>query len=85
MAKKSQTSQVASPIAQQRPATPPEPSLIDRYHQSEGKLLEIVKQLHNPKDVATMQLLRNADDCIKIMVQTTQRINAASALVQSFS
>lgn len=75
-----------------RIATPPvvtrqpqEPSLIDRYHTSEQQLLETVKQLHDPRNSSNMTLLRNANDCIKVMVQTTQRINAAPALGQDSS
>lgn len=75
-----------------RIATPPamirqqvEPSLVDRYHSSEKRLLETVKQLHDPRNSANMALLRNASDCIKVMAQTTQRINSAPAIKRNFS
>ena len=65
-----------------RIATPPvlvrqEPSLVDHYHQSEKKLLDVVNKLHDPRNANNMDLLRNASDCLKVMAQTTQRINAA--------
>jgi hypothetical protein len=62
-----------------------EPSLVERYHQSEQKLLEAVKQLHDPKNANTMTILRNASDCLKIMAQTTQRINAAPGMSRTLS
>ncbi|PQE11372.1 c2h2 transcription factor protein [Rutstroemia sp. NJR-2017a BVV2] len=62
-----------------------EPSLVERYHQSEQKLLEAVKQLHDPKNANTMTILRNASDCLKIMAQTTQRINAAPGMNRTLS
>jgi len=78
--------------AVKRVATPPvtarqpkEPSLIDHYHDSERKLLDVVKQLHDPRNANSMDLLRSASDCIKVMAQTTQRINAAPAMTQNFS
>jgi hypothetical protein len=73
--------------ASKRNTTPPavavhpqEPSLTERYLQSEQKLLEIVKQLNDPRNASNMTLLRSASDCIKVMAQTTQRINAAPVL-----
>ena len=66
-----------------RVATPPivvrqqsqEPSLIERYHQSKQKLLETVKKLHDPRNNNTMDLFRNANDCLKVMAHTTKLIN----------
>jgi hypothetical protein len=54
--------------------------LIDRYVQSQQKHLEIAKQLSDPRNASNMALLRSASDCIKVMAQTTQRINAAPAM-----
>jgi hypothetical protein len=75
-----------------RIATPPvvarqpfEPSLVDRYLSSEQRLLETVKQLHDPTNSSNMTLLRNASNCIKVMAQTTQRINSAPAIKREFS
>ena len=64
---------------------PVEPSLVDRYHTSEQRLLETVKQLHDPRNSGNMALLRNASDCIKVMAQTTQRINLAPPMKREFS
>lgn len=54
-----------------------EPSLLERYHEKHRLLLSTVKQLADPKQADNMKLLREANDCIRFMVQTTQRINAA--------
>jgi hypothetical protein len=62
-----------------------EPSLVDHYHQSKRKLLDVVKQLEDPKNANNMDILRNASDCLKVMAQTTQRINAAPAMRRTFS
>lgn len=62
-----------------------EPSLVDHYHQSKRKLLDVVKQLDDPRNANNMDILRNASDCLKVMAQTTQRINAAPAMRRSFS
>lgn len=51
-------------------------SLIERYREKHQVLTEIVKQLQDPKHMDNLILLRNANDCIKSMVQTTQKINA---------
>jgi hypothetical protein len=74
-----------------RVATPPvvksqpqEPSVIDRYYEKHQLLLNTVKQLQDPSNAENMALLRNANDCIKVMVQTTQRIRSASNLGQNF-
>jgi len=69
---------------QKRNTTPPavarqpqEPSLVDRYQEKQQILLETVAKLQDPRNADNMALLRNANDCIKVMVQTTQRINSA--------
>lgn len=54
-----------------------EPSLLERYHEKHRLLASTVKQLADPKQADNMKLLREANDCIRFMVQTTQRINAA--------
>ncbi|KAJ8066407.1 hypothetical protein OCU04_005469 [Sclerotinia nivalis] len=68
--------------AVKRVKTPPvvnqQPSLIEIYHQSEQRLQEAVKQLHDPKSANGMTNLRNASDCIKMMAQTLQKINQAA-------
>jgi hypothetical protein len=76
--------------APKRVSTPPvtvrqQPSLMERYHSSEQKLLETVKQLHDPKNVNNMNLLHTADHYIKVMVETTNRINAVPALGENFT
>jgi hypothetical protein len=69
---------------QKRNTSPPavtrqqqEPSLVDRYQEKQQILLETVAKLQDPRNADNMTLLRNANDCIKVMVQTTQRINSA--------
>jgi hypothetical protein len=69
---------------QKRNATPPavtrqpqEPSLVDRYQEKQQILREVVAKLEDPRNAENMALLRNANDCIKVMVQTTQRIISA--------
>jgi hypothetical protein len=54
--------------------------LIDRYCQSELRLLEIAKQLNGPLNANSMTLLCSANDCIKVLVQITQRINAGPGM-----
>ena len=73
-----------------RVATPPvvikqDPGLIEHYRQNERRLLEVVQQLHDPRNAQNMDLLRNASDCIKLMAQTTQRINGAPPMTRNFS
>jgi hypothetical protein len=84
----SEATAVEKPL--KRIATPPvlvrqplEPSLVDCYFSSEQRLLETVKQLHDPTNSSNMTLLRNASNCIKVMAQTTQRINSAPAIYAS--
>lgn len=68
------------------PVVNQQPSLIEIYHQSEQRLQEAVKQLHDPKSANGMTNLRNASDCIKMMAQTLQKINQASpAMSRTFS
>jgi len=57
-----------------------ESSLADRYREQHQKLSNIVPKLHDPRSADNMTLLRHANDCIKVMVQTTQRISSASAM-----
>ncbi|KAI6715141.1 hypothetical protein JHW43_002378 [Diplocarpon mali] len=70
-----------------RIATPPvvkpepqEPSLIDRYQEKHHMLQGLVSQLYDPTKADNMALLRNAWDCLKVMGQTSHRINAAPAM-----
>ncbi|KAH8820035.1 hypothetical protein F5884DRAFT_865705 [Xylogone sp. PMI_703] len=77
--KKVQAPRQVSPRVQPRPASSPESNLIDRYRQTEQRLLETVKQLHDPKNASNMQFLRDATECIKLMAQTTQRIHGSSS------
>ena len=77
---------------QKRNATPPavtrqpqEPSLVDRYQEKHGKLLETVAKLQDPKNADNMALLRNATDCLKVMAQTTQRIHSAPTMGHNFN
>ncbi|RFU34599.1 hypothetical protein B7463_g1735, partial [Scytalidium lignicola] len=77
--KKVQAPRQVSPRVQPRPASSPESSLIDRYRQTEQRLLETVKQLHDPKNASNMRFLRDATECIKLMAQTTQRIHGSSS------
>lgn len=77
--KKVQAPRQVSPRVQPRPASSPESSLVDRYRQTEQRLLETVKQLHDPKNTSNMQFLRDASDCIKLMAQTTQRLHGSSS------
>ncbi|TQS37073.1 hypothetical protein Golomagni_02465 [Golovinomyces magnicellulatus] len=54
-----------------------EPSLIERYKKKQITLLEIVKQLQDPGHKDNIKLLCDANDCLKVMAQTTQRIISA--------
>lgn len=65
-------------------AQPQEPSLIDRYLQSEKRLQETVQRLHDPRDPNNMEFLRSAGDCIKVMAQTMKRINDAPEMGHPF-
>jgi hypothetical protein len=62
-----------------------EPSLVDDYHQSKMKLLEVVKNLEDPRDANNMDILRNASENIKLMAQTTQRIHSAHPMGRTFN
>jgi hypothetical protein len=53
---------------------PREPSLIDRYTEKQKLLMDTVEQLQDAKNADNMTLIRNANDLIEAMVQTTQRI-----------
>lgn len=76
IAKKSAKSATSDKAVRQ----PQESSLVDHYHQSKRKLLEVVSQLEDPRNSKNMDMLRNAHDYIKVMAQTTQRINSAPVL-----
>jgi hypothetical protein len=62
-----------------------EPTLMERYAEKQRLLLTTVQKLADPKLADNMTLLREAMDCIKVMAQTTQRINAAPAMGRGFS
>ena len=64
----------SSPVVMRQPQ---EPSLIDHYNEKHKLLLDTVKQLQDARNADNMTLLRNANDCIKVMAQTTHRIRAA--------
>lgn len=68
---------IASPLAEIDQFR--ESRLIEYYHQHEQRLLQIVKQLHDPRDASNMHLLWSATNCITVMAQTIERIKAASA------
>ncbi|KAK2629886.1 hypothetical protein QTJ16_000706 [Diplocarpon rosae] len=76
--------------APKRIATPPvakpepqEPSLIVRYQEKHQMLQDLVNQLYDPTKADNMALLRNAWDCLKVMGQTSHRINAVPATEES--
>lgn len=56
--------------------------LIKRYKQKQLLLLETVKKLQDPKQHDNMELLRNANECIEVMVETTQMINSVPCVVE---
>ena len=64
---------------------PQEPTLDERFVEKRKLLLETVAKLQDPRNADNMSLLRNANDCIKVMVQTTQRIIAAPAMGRTSS
>lgn len=53
--------------------------LIENYHQHERRLLEIVKQLHDPRKVSNV-LLWDATNCITVLAQTIERIKGRQNL-----
>jgi hypothetical protein len=61
---------------------PQGPSLVDRYHEQRQKLLETVTRLQNPSDSNNIAFLRLASDSIKVMAQTTLKIQEAPAMTQ---
>ena len=78
--------------SQKKNATPPalnhqpqESNLVDRYHEKRQILVETVAKLQDPRNAENMVLLRNVHDCMKVMVQTTQRIHSAPATEQNFT
>jgi hypothetical protein len=78
--------------SQRRNVSPPalnrqlqEPSLVDRYNEKHQILVETAAKLQDPRNAENMLLLRNANDCIKVMVQTTQRIRSAPSMGQNFT
>jgi hypothetical protein len=65
----------------------PKPSLFDCYNEKSKLLMNTVKQLQDPRNVDNMDLLRSAADYLKVMAQTTQRIqsNSTPNLGQNFN
>lgn len=74
--------------ATKRASSPPvvvhqtqEQSLAERYDHNLQKLKDIVEQqLTDPRDPHNLELLRSADDCIKVMTQTSRRVGEASIM-----
>jgi hypothetical protein len=79
---KSQRRNVSPPALNRQPQ---EPSLVDRYNEKHQILVETAAKLQDPRNAENMLLLRNANDCIKVMVQTTQRIRSAPSMGQNFT
>ncbi|POS87260.1 hypothetical protein EPUL_002153 [Erysiphe pulchra] len=59
---------------------PKKSNLIERYKQKQLSLLETVKKLQDPKQHDNMALLRNANECIEVMVEATQIINSPTSV-----
>ena len=53
-------------------------SLSEKYGENHLLLFEIVEKLRDPRCEGNMDLLRQANACIKVMVQTVQRIKGES-------
>ncbi|PVH78148.1 hypothetical protein DL98DRAFT_636213 [Cadophora sp. DSE1049] len=60
---------------------PDQPDLVNRYHEKHQTFEALVGKLADPTQADNMALLRNMMDCIKVMAQTTQRINATGGLL----
>ena len=78
--------------SQKRTLTPPavsrqpqEPTLDERFVEQRKLLLETVAKLQDPRNADNMSLLRNASNSIKVMAQTTQRINTTPAMGRTSS
>jgi hypothetical protein len=78
---------VATPPVVIRQPQEPKPSLFDCYNEKSKLLMNTVKQLQDPRNVDNMDLLRSAADYLKVMAQTTQRIqsNSTPNLGQNFN
>ncbi|RKF57924.1 putative c2h2 transcription factor [Erysiphe neolycopersici] len=61
---------------------PKKSNLIERYKQKQLSLLETVKKLQDPKQHDNMALLRNANECIEVMVEATQIINSPPSVIE---
>ncbi len=55
--------------------SPYELSLAERYNEKQRMLLETVAKIQDLRNTDNMALLRDAHDCIKVMVQMAQRIS----------
>ncbi|KAI1003257.1 hypothetical protein K3495_g4948 [Podosphaera aphanis] len=64
-------------ITSQTIPKPRESILVERYNEKQQLLLKIAGQLQDHKNVENLPLLRKANECIKVMVQTSQRMNLA--------
>jgi hypothetical protein len=78
---------VATPPVVTRQPQESKPSLFDCYNEKSKLLMNTVKQLQDPRNAENMDLLRNAADYLKVMAQTTQRIQSHSTpnLGQNFN
>lgn len=73
----------ATPPPAEQPKEPKEPSLVDRYQEKQKMLMDIVKQLSDPTQCDNMDMLRSANAILKVMAQTTQRIQGTPAMGQT--
>jgi hypothetical protein len=59
---------------------PQKPSLTEQYERDLQKATNILEQLRDPKEAArNLNLLHSMHDCIKVMAQTSKRINDVPA------
>lgn len=59
---------------------PQKPTLTEHYDRVHQKATEILEQLSDPKDDArNLTLIYSLHDCLKVMAQTSKRINGATA------
>ena len=54
--------------------------LLEIYREQHQKLAEIVTKLHNPMAVDNIKLLRDAHECLKVMIQMTQRLKSETTM-----
>lgn len=59
--------------------TTQKPSLVEQYEMELEKASGIWDQIRDPKEARNLNLLQNMYDCIKVMAQTSKRINDAPA------